>query len=137
MTTPTEVEVMVNYGARLEGPLDMVMLPMTVKDSSKRRVDVIVVQPWMSRLNFVQPGFRIVFTSLLAASKDAYDLKFSREDFTEDFFRVAGDVEISDGKKSRKRDSSGQPVDVTDYGVVVFTKNGDVKDEDGREKLNR
>lgn len=50
---------MVNYGARLEGPLDMVMLPMTVKDSSKRRVDVIVVQPWMSRLNFVQPGFRV------------------------------------------------------------------------------
>ncbi|KAF4741787.1 hypothetical protein FOZ63_023486 [Perkinsus olseni] len=127
-----EVEVMVNYGARLEGPLDTITLPLTVKDSEKRRVDIVLIQPWMSRLNFVQPGYRIIFKSLLPASKDSYDLKCSREDFTENFYRVTGDVEISDGKKARKRDSSGELIDLPEYGVVVITKDGDVKVEDGR-----
>ncbi|KAF4660515.1 hypothetical protein FOL46_006096 [Perkinsus olseni] len=127
-----EVEVMVNYGARLEGPLDTITLPLTVKDSEKRRVDIVLIQPWMSRLNFVQPGYRIIFKSLLLASKDSYDLKCSREDFTENFYRVTGDVEISDGKKARKRDSSGELIDQLEYGVVVITKDGDVKVEDGR-----
>ncbi|KAF4727708.1 hypothetical protein FOZ62_017404 [Perkinsus olseni] len=127
-----EVEVMVNYGARLEGPLDTITLPLTVKDSAKRRVDIVLIQPWMSRLNFVQPGYRIIFKSLLPASKDSYDLKCSREDFTENFYRVTGDVEISDGKKARKRDSSGELIDQLEYGVVVITKDGDVKVEDGK-----
>ncbi|KAF4653254.1 hypothetical protein FOL47_010615 [Perkinsus chesapeaki] len=153
-----EVEVMVNYGARLDGSFEIVILPLTVKDSQKRRVDIVVLHPWINRLNFVQPGYKdyigiIVASSLLhatspptdffaetltAATKDAHDLKFTGEDFRDNFYRVTGDVLISDGRKARKRDSTGQPIDQVDiYGSVIMTKDGVPKEEDGmRVKLH-